>query len=131
MVLAVCLLFRGENIIPKEIGQKLICHMKQWIRFSDKVSTGFRCAINYHRPYVFNEQSDIAQTDKQVLMLTNETSTSKHLCQMALNQSRKDNQQQTEIIEAKNYLEQFKNNYQQIEKEIIHDNQLDLTIPFL
>jgi len=131
IVLATCLLFRGENIIPKEIGQKLICEMKQWIRFSDKVPTGFRCGINYHRPYLFNEQSDIAQTDKQVLMLTNETSTSKHLCQMALNQSTKDYQEQTEIIEDKNSLEQLINNYEQIEKEIIHDNQLDLTIPFL
>ena len=60
MVLALSLIFRGENIVPKEIGQKLICDMKKWIRCSDRTPTGFRCGINYHCPYIFNDQSDIA-----------------------------------------------------------------------
>jgi hypothetical protein len=128
MVLSVSLLFRGENIIPKQIGQTLICDMKKWVRFSDRTSTGFRCGINYHRPYVFNNQSDIALTDKQVLMLTNEISTSKYLCDIILNQY--DKSSETDIIEAQNNLRELKMNYEQFEKEIINDNQLDLTIPF-
>lgn len=124
MCLSLSLSFRGENIIPKEIGQKLICDMKKSIRFSDHSPTGFRCGINYHRPYIFPDQSDIALTDKQVLMLTNEISTSKYLCELALNQY--DHQSSTtEINEAQNHLQELKMNYEQFEKEIIDDNQLD------
>jgi len=129
MILSVSLLFRGENIIPKEIGQKLICDMKKWMTCSDRIPTGFRCAINYHRPYIFDDQSDIALTDKQVLMLTNEISTSKYLCDIILNQY--DKSSETEIIEGQNNLQELKMNYEQFEKEIINDNQLDLTTPFI
>jgi tubulin alpha len=120
-VLSVALLFRGENIIPKEIGQKLICDMKKSIRFSASSPTGLRCGINYHRPHIFDDQSDIARTDKQVLMLTNETSTSKYLCEYILNQYEKSSN--TELIEAENDLQELKSNYEQFEKEILDDNQ--------
>jgi hypothetical protein len=120
-VLSVALLFRGENIIPKEIGQKLICDMKKSIRFSARSPTGFRCGINYHRPCIFDDQSDIARTDKQVLILTNEVSTSKYLCEFILSQY--ENSSNTELIEAKNHLQELKINYQEFEKEILDDNQ--------
>jgi tubulin alpha len=122
MLMALALLFRGENLIPKEIGQKLICDMKKWIRFPDSCPTGFRCGMNYHRPYVFNNQSEIALTDKQVLMLTNEMTTAKYLCEIVLNQNVETSKDNEEKIEA---LQQLKTNYELIEKEILHDYELD------
>jgi tubulin alpha len=117
--LSAALLFRGENIVPKQIGQ--FCDMKKLIRFSACSPTGFRCAINHHRPHIFDDQSDIARTDKQVLMLTNETSTSKYLCEFILNQY--ENSSNTELIEAKNDLQELKSNYEEFEKEILEENQ--------
>jgi hypothetical protein len=118
-VLSAKLLLRGENIRPKEIGRNLILDMKRSMRWFARSSTGFRCAINYHRPYIFDDQSDIALTDKQVLMLTNETSTSKYLCEFILNQYEKFSK--TELIEAENDLQELKMNYEQFEKEILDD----------
>ncbi|CAF0936000.1 unnamed protein product [Rotaria sordida] len=134
MALATTLLFRGENIIPKEVGQKLIMDMKQWWRFSDLTPTGFKCGINYCRPYIFNDESDLALTDKQVCALINETATSKYLCEMGLNQldqSSKAQDETTEFIEAQNYLQGLREDYQKLEQEIINDNGLNLTTPFV
>jgi tubulin alpha len=122
MVLTVSLMSRGENIVPKEIGQKLICDMKKLIRFSDHATTGYRCGINYHRPYIFNDRSDIALTDKQVSMLMNETESSKYLYESILNQYDKCSNEQIEIIEAQNYLQELKANCEEFEKEIVNDN---------
>ncbi len=94
--------------------------MKKWIRFSDRISCGFRCGINYHRPYIFNDQSEIALTDKQVLMLSNEITTSKNLCEIILNQNdkiSKDNQEKIEV------LQKLKTNYEELEKEVLADNE--------
>ena len=128
MALCLCLLFRGANLIPKEIGQKLICDMKKSIRSSDRSSCGFRCGINYHRPTIFDDHSDIAQTDKQVFMLTNEISTSKYLCQRALNEHVKSSTD-IEVTEAENHLQELITDYEEWEKEIVNENQLDSTSP--
>ena len=129
MVLSLVLRFRGENIIPKEIGQKLICEMKRWIKFSDCTPTGFQCGIDYQPPPIFDDQSDIARTDKQVLMLTNETATSTYLCDFILNQHHKTSEK-TEDRDAENDLQELKANYKQFENEIVNDHQLDLTTAF-
>ncbi|CAF0852542.1 unnamed protein product [Didymodactylos carnosus] len=134
MTLAVNLLFRGENIVPKEVGQKLIMDMKKWWRFSDGTPTGFRCGINYQRTYIFGDKSDVALTDKQVCVLANQTATSKHLCETSLNQCdkfTKDEEEQTEVIEAHDYLQGLRADYQQIETEIIQDHELDMTTSFV
>ncbi|CAF3717891.1 unnamed protein product [Rotaria sordida] len=118
----------------EQIGQKLIMDMKQWWRFSDLTPTGFKCGINYCRPYIFNDESDLALTDKQVCALINETATSKYLCEMGLNQldqSSKAQDETTEFIEAQNYLQGLREDYQKLEQEIINDNGLNLTTPFV
>ncbi|CAF3910640.1 unnamed protein product [Rotaria sp. Silwood1] len=133
-VLATSLLFRGENIIPKEIGQKLIIDMKKWWRFSNSSPTGFKCGINYCRPYIFNNESDLAWTDKQVCAITNETTTSKHLCEIGLNQSDESSKEQNksvEHIEALDYLQGLRKDYQELEREIINANELNLNTPFV
>ena len=122
MAVSLCLLFRGENIIPKEIGQKLICDLKKSIRFSSRSPTGFRCGINYQRPCIFNDQSDLMSTDKQVLMLTNETTTSKYLCQQALNQYEQSSEKEKDL-EGYKHIVELMMNYEQIEKEIYDDFQ--------
>ncbi|CAF1045725.1 unnamed protein product [Adineta steineri] len=118
LVLSLCLLFRGEKIVPKEIGQKLICDMKKSIRFSERVPTGFRCGINYHSPVQFRHQPDMTLTDKQVLMLTNQTTTSIYLCDLALNQT------ESEIDEARNSIQDLKEFYAEYDKEIRQDYQM-------
>ncbi|CAF3357944.1 unnamed protein product [Rotaria sp. Silwood2] len=79
MLLATALCFRGENIIPKEIEQKLIIDMKQWWRFCDLSPTGFKCRINYCRPYIFQDISNLVWADKQVCALANETNASPNI----------------------------------------------------
>jgi len=64
LLLTLYLLFRDENIFPKEIGQPLICDMKKWIRFSPLSQSGSFYGINYHRPFIFHDQLDISLTDK-------------------------------------------------------------------
>ena len=117
MFTSLSLLFRGENIIPKEIGQKLICDLKKSIRFSSRSPCGFRCGINHQSPCIFNDQSDLALTNKQVLMLSNETITAKYLCQQALNQSSTNE----EDVEGHKEIFELMMNYEQIENEIIDD----------
>ncbi|CAF3512817.1 unnamed protein product [Rotaria socialis] len=130
MLLSATLHFRGENIIPKEIGQKLIIAMKQWWRFSDTTPTGFKCGINYCRPYIFDDDSDIALTDKQVCALVNEMATSKYICEIALNQSSNTQDETAEVNEANDFLQGLKSNYQELESEIINANELNLATPF-
>ncbi|UJR19647.1 hypothetical protein I4U23_022781 [Adineta vaga] len=124
LLLTLCLLFRGENIIPKEIGQQLICDMKKWIRFSHRSPSGIVCGINYHRPYIYHDQSDISLTDKQVLMLTNEITTSKYLYEIISNQSDNISKASEEKSEV---LQRLKTNYEEFENEMLDDNQSDLT----
>ena len=98
--------------------------MKKSIKFSDRSPCGYRCGINYHRPYIFNDQSEIALTDKQVLMLSNDITASKYLCQMILNQNDKISKDNEEKIEV---LQRLKTNYEELEKEIVNDYQLEQT----
>ncbi len=55
-------------------------------------------------------------------MLTNETATSKYVCEIVLNQYEKSSKEETEIIETQNNLQQLKANYEQFEKEIFFFN---------
>ncbi|CAF1173621.1 unnamed protein product [Adineta ricciae] len=118
-VLSLCLLFHGENIIPKEIGQNLICDLKKSIRFLERDQLGLGCGINYHRPSIFDDHSEIAFTDKQVLMLANEITTSKYLYDMILNQNENDSAKTHEEIEA---LERLKTTYEEFEDEMFDVN---------
>lgn len=119
LLTSLALLFRGEKIIPKEIGQKLIYDMRKYIRFSSHSPSGFRCGINCQNLSIFNDQSDLALTDKQVLMLTNETTTAKYLCQQALNQSSK-----TEAdIEGCKEIFEIIMTYEQIEEDIMEEDE--------
>ena len=130
MVVAVDLLFRGENIIPKEIGQRLIMEMKRWFRFSDQTPTGFKCGINYSRPSVCRLDSDVAPTDKQVCALINDVCTSKYLCELSLSQPANSEHETTEFREARDYLQGLRADYEDLEKEILNDHALDVTAPF-
>ena len=59
-------------------------------------------------------------------MLMNETSTSRYLCDFILNQYQKSSN--TEMTEAENDLKELKMNYEQLEKEILDENHLDLPV---
>jgi len=112
---AACLLFRGQNIIPKEIGQKLILRLKQNFQCSEQSLVELRSGIDHHCPLIFNDYSDLALTDRQILMLTNETSTALHLCRLIIEQSNKTNQS----FHVEKDFQEIKHGYEQLENEIL------------
>lgn len=67
--MASSIVYRGD-LVPKEVGQYVICKIKQTITFVDWCPTGFRCGINY-QPVKTIPGGEMASNKRDLVMFGN------------------------------------------------------------
>jgi tubulin alpha len=46
-IMSCCLLYNGD-LVPKDVGQKVILKLKKTLTWTDWTQTGFKCGIGYN-----------------------------------------------------------------------------------
>ena len=131
--IACSFVYRGEDIVPKDVGRVCVAMKSNRIlRFIDWCSTGYRCGINYPGPIIM-KNSRLAQTTRQVIMLSNSTSIATVFARIAgqfdISCAAKtfshvytsEGMEENEIAEAREDLASLLEDYRQIDDENAED----------